>query len=221
MLSGPATLAGNLVTLTGPGTVLLTASQPASGSYAAATAQTSFSVSPAIPTLSFNLTPNGSVSGTLANGSTGKFSLMVTSPAGVRGQVSLTCSGAPSWMGCAVNPSSVGLGQPSPVTVSLSPRLPHNLEASSRGVDNLRGIEFALLPLVGCIARRKRLAKLCGRRLPWLCTFIAFACIAVGLSGCGSNVGQALTQPGQFSILVTGSAAGVTHTVALTVIIEP
>ena len=53
VVSGPATIAGNTVTLTGVGTVVLSASQAASGNYAAATAQTSFTVGAATPTLSF------------------------------------------------------------------------------------------------------------------------------------------------------------------------
>ncbi len=44
VVSGPATIAGNIVTLTGAGTVVLSASQAASGNYAAATATTSFTV---------------------------------------------------------------------------------------------------------------------------------------------------------------------------------
>ena len=44
VLSGPATVGGNTVTLTGAGTVVLQASQPANGTYAASTAQTSFAV---------------------------------------------------------------------------------------------------------------------------------------------------------------------------------
>ena len=53
VVSGPATLSGNIVTLTGAGTVVLRASQAASGKYAASAAQTSFSVSPAVPVLTF------------------------------------------------------------------------------------------------------------------------------------------------------------------------
>ena len=40
--SGPATIAGNIVTVTGTGTVVLAANQAASGNYTAATATTSF-----------------------------------------------------------------------------------------------------------------------------------------------------------------------------------
>ena len=53
VVSGPATIAGNVVTITGAGTVVLGATQAASGNYAAATAQTSFTVAPEVPTLTF------------------------------------------------------------------------------------------------------------------------------------------------------------------------
>jgi hypothetical protein len=51
--SGPATVAGNTVTLTGGGTVVLGASQAANGNYGTATGSISFTVNPATPTLSF------------------------------------------------------------------------------------------------------------------------------------------------------------------------
>ncbi len=53
VVSGPATISGNVVTLTGAGTVTLSASQAASGNYAAATATTSFTVTAEVSTLSF------------------------------------------------------------------------------------------------------------------------------------------------------------------------
>ena len=51
--SGPATISGNTVTLTGAGSVTLQASQAAAGSYSAATASTSFTVNGVTPTLTF------------------------------------------------------------------------------------------------------------------------------------------------------------------------
>ena len=51
--SGPATISGNTVTLTGVGTVILSASQAATTNYTAATATTSFTVNPEPVTLSF------------------------------------------------------------------------------------------------------------------------------------------------------------------------
>ncbi len=53
VISGPATISGDTVTLTGVGTVVLGASQAANGNYTAATATTSFAVAPKVPTLAF------------------------------------------------------------------------------------------------------------------------------------------------------------------------
>ncbi|MDP9039625.1 MAG: hypothetical protein M3O02_10195 [Acidobacteriota bacterium] len=51
VVSGPATLSGNVVTLTGVGTVTLKASQAASGAFGAASATASFNVTGATPSL--------------------------------------------------------------------------------------------------------------------------------------------------------------------------
>lgn len=53
VVSGPATISGNTVTITGSGIVQLQANQAADTNYAAATAQTSFSVAVETPTLTF------------------------------------------------------------------------------------------------------------------------------------------------------------------------
>ena len=59
--SGPATLVGNVLTTTGLGTVVLSASQAANGSYGAATATTSFAVNPEVPALQFASIPSVAV----------------------------------------------------------------------------------------------------------------------------------------------------------------
>src|SRR5262249_12787119 len=53
VVSGPATVSGNIVTLTGVGSVTLEASQAASGPYAAATRQTTFDVAKATPSITW------------------------------------------------------------------------------------------------------------------------------------------------------------------------
>ncbi len=62
--SGPATISGNLVTLTGLGTVTLQASQVAAGNFAAGAASTSFTVSAVLPNLVFPGVPDQILSGT-------------------------------------------------------------------------------------------------------------------------------------------------------------
>ncbi|HTU34994.1 MAG TPA: hypothetical protein VMF66_14430 [Candidatus Acidoferrum sp.] len=57
IVSGPATISGNTVTITGVGPVILEASQAAAGNYAAATATTSFTTATEVPTLTFAAIP--------------------------------------------------------------------------------------------------------------------------------------------------------------------
>jgi hypothetical protein len=58
VVSGPATVSGSTITVTGIGTVTIQASQAAAGNYAAASATTAFTVAPAVPTLSFSTIPS-------------------------------------------------------------------------------------------------------------------------------------------------------------------
>ena len=55
VVSGPATISGSTVTITGVGTVVLQASQVASGNYTAGTKTTSFTVSAEAPTITFSV----------------------------------------------------------------------------------------------------------------------------------------------------------------------
>jgi hypothetical protein len=99
VVSGPATISGSTVTITGAGTVTLQASQAASGSYTTATATTSFTVSAAAPTLSFTTIPSqtyGAAPLTVAasSASTGVITYSVVSgPATISGST-VTITGA-------------------------------------------------------------------------------------------------------------------------------
>jgi hypothetical protein len=100
VVGGPASIAGNTVTLTGAGTVTLQASQVASGSYNAATVTTSFNVSPATPALSFAAIPGqtfGAAPFTVAASSASPGAItysVVSGPASIAGAtVTLTSAG--------------------------------------------------------------------------------------------------------------------------------
>jgi hypothetical protein len=83
--SGPATVAGSTVTITGTGTVKLTATQAASGPYTTAKATTTFAVDPAAPALIFAAIP----AQTFGNA---PFKVIATSASS--GAVTYTASGA-------------------------------------------------------------------------------------------------------------------------------
>ena len=55
VVSGPATISGSTVTLTGAGTVVLQASEAADSNYAAATKNATFTVGRATPTIAFTV----------------------------------------------------------------------------------------------------------------------------------------------------------------------
>ena len=100
VVSGPATISGNSVTMTGTGTVVLQASQAAAGSYSAGTQNATFTISAAAPTITFTV-PNRGYSATpftvtATSNSTGAFTYsLVSGPATVTptGTVTLTGNG--------------------------------------------------------------------------------------------------------------------------------
>ncbi len=99
VVSGPASVAGNTVTLTGAGTVVLMVSQAAAGNYSAGTATTSFRVLPGVPQLLFAAIPAqtygaGPVALNASSLSTGAVSYSVVSgPAAMAGNM-LSINGA-------------------------------------------------------------------------------------------------------------------------------
>ncbi len=99
MVSGPATISGSTVTLTGAGTVVLQASEAADSNYAAATKNATFTVGAGTPTISFtvgNQTYGAAPFAVAAtSNSTGAFTYSVVSgPATITGStVTLTGAG--------------------------------------------------------------------------------------------------------------------------------
>jgi hypothetical protein len=100
VVSGPATISGSTVTLTGLGTVTLQANQAAAGNYAAATATTSFTVAGLTPTLTWATIPaesygNAPFTVSASSASSGAITYSVVSgPATISGStVTLTGAG--------------------------------------------------------------------------------------------------------------------------------
>ena len=99
MVSGPATITGSTVTLTGAGTVVLQASEAADSNYTAATKNATFTVGLATPTISLHGPQPDlwrcSLPGRATSNSTGAFTYTVVSgPATISGStVTLTGAG--------------------------------------------------------------------------------------------------------------------------------
>lgn len=101
VVSGPATISGSTVTLTGVGTVVLKASQAAAGIYAANSQTASFTVAAGFTITSLPGTEN------VFGGDIAIFLLELQANSGFNGKVTLTCSGGPAGSTCIDFPMTV------------------------------------------------------------------------------------------------------------------
>jgi hypothetical protein len=217
-VSGPATIAGNVVTLTDVGTVVLSASQAASGAYTPATATTSFTVASgfAITTGASAGSGTGSGTGTGSGNSAGSSIATATTTPGGTANYSLAMepagttypdavsfsvlpSSLPTGAIAAFNPKTIPANSPAtPVTLSIQTinqqaynQTAHNQRPSSGLPLAAVALGFLLLPLAG----RKRL-----RQMPRLMVVLFAATVSLGavlgLSGCGGGSGF-FNQPAQ------------------------
>jgi hypothetical protein len=194
VVSGPATIAGNMVTLTGVGTVVLSAGQAASGNYAATTATTSFTVAAApVAPPGFTLTTtNSGGGGSVLPGGAAAFNLILAPGSGPTYPDALTLSatGLPAGATAAFSPATIPAGSgPTPVTMTIqtiNPQTAHSETPFPGGQLGSMALAFLLLPIAG-IKRVRRLL----RTMPGLPMMLAAAALSLGamvcLSGCASN----------------------------------
>jgi hypothetical protein len=201
--SGPATIAGNIVTVTGTGTVVLAANQAASGNYTAATATTSFTVG-----LPFTLGISTGSSTSVAAGAAASFSLTLTPAPGTTlpDPIFFTATGLPRGATATFSPAILAAGGAT-TTVTLSIQT-----ASSQTARNEQPITgnplapvtlgFLLLPLLAIKAARQRM------RLPLALLAVVLSLGAVlGISGCSSSSATPpmTAAPQTYTVVVTAT----------------
>jgi sugar lactone lactonase YvrE len=191
VVSGPATIAGSTVRVTGVGTVVLSAIQAAAGNYAPAAATASFPV-----TAGFTLTATGSSnagSATVVPGGSAAFLLSLAPGTGTTFPDAMTFSitGLPSGATATFTPTTILAGAgATTVTLTIltantaasvhekpSPLAPSSSDAWSLAL---------LLPLLGAKRLRRRLQQM-GRLSIVLVAGFAMSAAIAGLTGCGSN----------------------------------
>ena len=132
IVSGPATVSGSTVTITGAGTVVLGASQAANGGYATAVATTNFAVNPAVPTLTFAPIP-------AENYGSAPFQVSATSASS--GAVTYTVASGPA----TVSGSTVTLTGNGAVVLNASQAASGNYAAASASATITAGAETPTL----------------------------------------------------------------------------
>lgn len=172
---------------------------------------------------------NCSTSATITAGQTATYNLQVSPDSGFNGNVALSCSGAPSPSTCSVSPTSVPPNGTSnysfAVTVSntsgvaVAPfRLPHRT-IRPRALP----LGLFILALVSALMLLTRLASPAGRPnyvLVAACGLLLLCLTYTG--GCsGVNTVHNQKQPVNATLTVTGTSSSVTHTVSLSLTVNP
>ncbi len=187
--------------------------------------------------IDFALAANGPTSQTVASGAIATFPLRLTSLAGLSGTVNLTCAGAPSGSACTVNPAPAQLGGDVLVSVTLQTGLALTGRVKPPRPPSQNRIPILLCLLFVPVASPRRSRRVLGRHLKnCVLPFALLLCLAAGLCGCGATrliplggtggggtggggaTGQ--TAAGTYPLVITGSCAGVQHTVALTLVVQ-
>jgi hypothetical protein len=162
----------------------------------------------------FTLTPQ-STTATVNAGTSAVYTVAVAGTNGFSSNVNVTCSLYAAATTCAANPASVAPGNNTTITVTtmahqlLPPaKWPRRFEPGQRLLPLLLAI-FSLVLLVFAVrTRRRRLAILA----PLAGVILIAALQAVGC-GSGYNApGQHGTQPGTYTVTITGTSGATTHT---------
>ncbi|QNI37717.1 Ig-like domain-containing protein [Edaphobacter albus] len=160
-------------------------------------------------------------------------SVTLSSLNGFADTISLTCGTLPQYVSCSFTPSAPTLASGGSASVSLYvdtnsvPGYAMRLDPTRRSATTLAVLlcPVGLLSFVGLRLRMRSELRLCG-------LFLAFACIAGMLSGCGGKGASVSVPPvsippsatpGTYTIPVTatGMTTGITRTVQLTLTVTP
>jgi hypothetical protein len=221
VLSGPATISGTTVTLTGTGLVTLQASQPASSNYLAAVATTSFSVSPSSVVLAGDFVVPTNIAVTVYQGVNKTVAVPVAGVNGFSGVVNFTCS-VPTAMNFGVcntttatlTSSSTGTANFTIATKGPQETLTSENKPLSPGTRGLIWMGILLpcsLPLFG--RNRKNLRK----AMLGVLVLLGLGAVSMTTTGCGAVIVDTLTPAGTYVLHANASSGSNAHNMTLTV----
>jgi len=165
--------------------------------------------------IDFTFVATSATTMTVASGTTATYTLLLTAPAGVSGAAAMDCTGRPSHGLCTVTPSPVTLNGATVVIVTVQTGLAAASVARPVFWEE-RGVVVLGLMLPVLFLRRRRLPVMlvvlvmmvggcgAGRQIP-----------AGGLTGAPTP-----TPSGSYNLVVSGSSAGVSHSVGLTLAVQ-
>ena len=175
-----------------------------------------------VAALSIGPAQGGSISATVASGSTAAYSLLLSAASGISGSVSLACTGAPQNAACSVSPTTLSLqsGSAVPFAVTVTTTAQSAALAPNSSL-TLAGIGLCGLLTVPLIAKRRR-------RILLFPVLVSLACAASLFSGCGGGGGGGNggggsttgTPAGTYSLTLTASIGTTKDSQPLTLVVQ-
>jgi hypothetical protein len=168
----------------------------------------------------FALTASGSGTATISAGGQAVYPMLLTSAVGIPGTIAFSCGPVPAHSTCSVNPSSPALGGTSTITVTVATNV---AGAALHMLGEKQMVWLAGLMPLGLLGfGRRRLGRLSG---------VAILCGVFAVAGCGASRTIPGTGPGggstgnptpsgTYNLVVSGTGAGLTRTVGLTLIVQ-
>jgi hypothetical protein len=170
----------------------------------------------------FTLVPNSATSATLSSGSNAIYTLQLSSIAALSGSVTLSCTGAPTSSTCIIYPPSATLGNTTPLIVTIATGTTLASLQPTRNNIYLALFFPLTLPLAFLLKRRRSALA--------VALTLLFSCALTTSTGCATNRLIPSTSPsnpthiatpnGTYNITISATSAGLTHTVALTLIVQ-
>lgn len=180
----------------------------------------------------FMLNANGATRVSITSGQSAVFPLLLSSIAGLSGNVTMTCSGTPVNATCLVVPASIPLGGTTTLTATVETGVAAaaSLDLTQKpAARRSNRIWWAIaVPAFLLFARPRRRARIC---LPELLSMVVILCL-LSVTGCGSgrvipgSPSVAASPPptptpsGTYPITVSATSAGLTQSVILTLVVQ-
>ncbi len=224
VVSGPASLAGNTVTLTGPGTVVLQAVQAATANYASASASATFTVAAGFNIFSGTGSGSTSSTATIVQGASATYVLSFA-PSGAAiypHELIFAVSGLPENTTAVFSPEIISAGS-NGVLVTLivqtgikthSPTNPRPL------ILPLSAVTFGMLLLPWRATKRVR-SQLYSLFIATALLIMSMGAV-LSLSGCGATFGdpRATSESYRLTVTATDTVTGLQRAISLTLIVR-
>ena len=165
----------------------------------------------------FALTPDGNTAATIAAGQQAVFPLLLSSAAGVPGNVTFTCGPLPAHTTCTVTPANPALGGTATINVTIAT----SVQSAALQVPGAMRREWLALvaPFGLLLASRRRMRG------------AVLLAVVLGMGGCsasrlipttgtGATTTTTPTPTGTYNITVSGTSAGLTRSVGLTLVVQ-